>query len=57
MLRSATITRPPITAKRPSVCMVVCISLIAPSGYGRPSSSSGGTASTVMASATTYWTT
>ncbi len=42
-------------ATRPSVCMVVCIALRAGASYGRPFSSTRGTASTVIASATTSW--
>jgi hypothetical protein len=40
-------------ATRPSVCIVVCMSLRSSSTIGRPSSSNRGTASTVIASATT----
>ena len=44
-------------AIRPSVCMVVCMRRSSSSGVGRPLSSWRGTASTVMASATTSWNT
>ncbi len=54
---SATKTLPPMIATRPRVCMVVCMSRRVSLGMGWPASSSVGTASTVIASATTSCTT
>ncbi len=42
-------------ATRPSVCMVVCMARRSSAGISRPSASRRGTASTVIASATTSW--
>ena len=55
MLAAATSARPPISATRPSVCIVVCMALRVCSSYGLPFSSTRGTASTVIASATESW--
>jgi hypothetical protein len=52
MLISATATVPLISAKRPSVCIVVCSAREVSGVSGAPASSTRGTASTDMASAT-----
>ena len=44
-------------ATRPSVCTVVFMDFRSAMPIGRPSASKRGTASTVIASATTSWTT
>ena len=54
-LISPTSTVPPMIATRPSICMVVCISLRVSGSTGLPCASSLGTASTVIASATQSW--
>ena len=54
---AATSTPPPMIATRPSVCIVVCISRRISGAIGWPASSTRGTASTVIASATTSWST
>ena len=52
-LAKATKTVPPIIANLPRVCIVVCINFISSLLKFSPSSSTTGTASTVIASATT----
>ena len=53
----ATRALPLMMAIRPRVCMVTCMRCRSFSGIGAPFSSCRGTASTVMASATTSWNT
>ena len=48
-----TSTLPPMIATRPSVCIVVCIRRRSSAATGSPVSLTRGTASTVIASATT----